>query len=337
MSVEVVRDLEHFSQLCEEWGAFVSNQTTLTPFQTPVWLLTWWKHFGNGELRVFIFRCESAIAAVIPCFLHTWHGRRQLTLIGSGVSDYLEPPMASEHSIEVTYELANCLIRANEWDVCNWQDLDHDTAMAGLARVRSLYVQECDDTPSSEIPIRGTWDEFYRDRPHGLRRNLRRYLEKAERIDKPEFVVKLCADSELIDALIRLHAARWLRHGESGMIRANGSEEFLREATAHFSSKNMLRLFALRFQGKIVSVILSFSYGKTIFPYLSGFDPEYEEFGFGRLLLERSLHYAFENKYYSWNFLRGNEPYKFDWGAQEIRKTRLIISRESVRTDPRIR
>ncbi|HEY7305168.1 MAG TPA: GNAT family N-acetyltransferase, partial [Bryobacteraceae bacterium] len=57
------------------------------------------------------------------------------------------------------------------------------------------------------------------------------------------------------------------------------------------------------------------------------FDPEYSTFGFGRTLLYHALRYAFETGYESWNFLRGNEPYKFDWGARSIPKARLLITR----------
>ncbi len=53
----------------------------------PEWLLTWWWHFGSGRLRVMVFRQMGEVAGVLPCFLHPWNGRRQLTLVGSGITD----------------------------------------------------------------------------------------------------------------------------------------------------------------------------------------------------------------------------------------------------------
>jgi hypothetical protein len=36
---------------------------------------------------------------------------------------------------------------------------------------------------------------------------------------------------------------------------------------------------------------------------------------------------AHRHGYRYWDFLRGEEPYKFDWGAQTIAKCRLILER----------
>jgi CelD/BcsL family acetyltransferase involved in cellulose biosynthesis len=210
-----------------------------------------------------------------------------------------------------------------DWDICDWQDLSSPTALEGIGHVQ-------DDIPCSEILIAGRWDDFYHARPRGLRRNLRRYAEKAREIDEVRFFVRTNFDARLMDSLITLHSARWNRHGEAGMIAANRSAGFLRDVAAKFAVDDMLRFFALEFQGRLVAVILSFPYKNVLFSYLSAFDPEYQQYGFGKLLLEKSLEYAFFNEYRSWNFLRGDEPYKSDWGASLISKSRLVLRKSGL-------
>ncbi len=90
----------------------------------------------------------------------------------------------------------------------------------------------------------------------------------------------------------------------------------------------MLRLFSLRYREKVAALIFGVCYADTIYGYLTAFDPEYEALGFGRTLLFEALRYAFENGFAAWDFLRGDEPYKFWWGAQLIPKCRFIVRRK---------
>ncbi len=327
LTLELIENFPDFFGLWDEWSCFAESLHDVTPFQLPDWLLTWWPHFGSGQLHVFVFRKHSGMVAIIPCFRHEWEGKRQITLIGSGLSDYLEPAVADELRAEVLQTLARELQMDQRWDVCSWQDLNANTPFRSLCSGDDFRLTTEEDMECAEIPLIGGFEQFWDQRPHGLRRNVQRYLRKAQAIDEPGFCVCAEPETELVNALITLHTARWQRHGEWGMIVRNRSALFLREVIERFGSHDMLRFFSLRFQGRIVAVICSFPYRNVLFSYLSAFDPEYEALGFGRILLYYSLRYAFEKGYASWNFLRGSEPYKFEWGARSIPKCRVIVTR----------
>ena len=327
LTLETVNDFSELLRVEAEWSRFAHSLPGITPFQLPEWLLTWWREFGSGELRVFVFRNDGEIAGIVPCFRHEWEGKQQITLMGSGISDYLEPAIAHEHAPGVLEMLAEVLQRDRDWDVCVWQDLADRSALATLPCCNGLVTTVKPDTSCSETELNGSFEEWWTQRPHGLRRNVRRYLEKARAIEEPEFCVASKPEADVLAALETLHAARWHRQNQPGMIAANRSAQFLLEVCERFASANMLRLFTLRFKNRIVAVICAFLYRETIFSYLSAFDPEYEILGFGRLLLFDAFRYAFECGCRAWNFLRGSEPYKFDWGAAEISKCRVVVTR----------
>jgi CelD/BcsL family acetyltransferase involved in cellulose biosynthesis len=326
LTSDILRTEDDLCRIKDEWSGLALQQPATTVFQQPEWLLTWWKHFGSGEVRAWSFR-ENGLAGLLPCFLHHWQESRQLTLLGTGVSDYLEPVIVPDRANEASELIARDLDRAHDWDICVWQDLNEPTALAAISRNSRLKVEVQDDTPCSRIAIEASFERYWEARPHGLRRNVRRYLNRAREIDNPRFSVSCTADAEALTSLIDLHTARWGRQRESGMVAANRSATFLREISAQFATRGLVRLFTLRFQEKIVSVILGFAYQNTIYAYLSGFDPEYEALGFGRILLFEAIRYSFENGFRSWDFLRGAEPYKSEWGARPIRKQRLVIRR----------
>jgi CelD/BcsL family acetyltransferase involved in cellulose biosynthesis len=316
LKFDVLEDAGGLSAFRPEWSRFLERVPPASPFQSPEWLITWWSHFGSGRLRTLVFREDGEVTGVLPCFLHEWQGRRQLTLLGSGVTDYLDPVLPDR----AVASIGDALRKWSDWDVCDWQDLSRETPLAALGTVR-------DEVPASAVRLSGGFDDFLAARPKDLRRNLRRYREKAEAIGPVTFDVCKSAEALLLDALIDLHRARWERLGESGMIEANRSAGFVRDVAEVFAARGMLRFFTVRFAGQIAAILLALRNESTVFSYLSAFDPQFEAFGFGRELLARAFEYAFANGYQRWDFLRGEEPYKFSWGAEPIARCRVITER----------
>jgi CelD/BcsL family acetyltransferase involved in cellulose biosynthesis len=321
-AIDVISNVTEFETLCPEWEQLLDRIEGITPFQLPAWQLTWWRHFGSGELRVFACRQDGTLVGVVPCFLHDWNSRRQLTLIGSGLSDYLEPAIAGEHAPAVIEALRRTLLSSREWQTCDWQDLNAGSPLTSLAGA-ALELRATDDTPCSRIPLTGTFEEFWSTRGKDLRRNVRRYGMRAAENGAVQFEAVGRADSSLLHSLIDLHAARWQAQGQPGMIALNRAAEFLCDVSRKFSDLGMLRVFVVRFRGRPSAVSLGFLFRDTFFSYMSAFDPEHEYFGFGRMLLHRAIQHCYRDGVRFWNFLRGDEAYKFSWGAEKIPKLRL--------------
>ena len=326
MTLDILSDYSRFAQLEGEWEAWGQELPGTTPFQVPQWQLTWWRHFGSGELRVMVFREREEMAAIIPCFLHCWNGKRQMTLIGSGISDYLEPLIRPGAADAVLTALSNYLDANGEWDVCVWQDLCDASPLIRLEGHR-FRVERFPETECSAIRLSADFDEYWQARSYDLKRNLRRYRARAETEVKLELAVTDKADETLIDTLIALHAKRWRKHGQPGMVEANASADFLRDAAPRLAGRGMLRLFSLRASSEVIAVIFAMPRGRSIFAYLTGFSPDWDKFGIGRILLYEALRYSSAQGYERWDFLRGNENYKSSWGAEKIARSRIVVTR----------
>jgi CelD/BcsL family acetyltransferase involved in cellulose biosynthesis len=315
--IESAKDLQEFEN---EWRRFLARIPSPTPFQSPEWLSTWWGHFGSGQLRTLVFRDGAAVVGVLPCFLHAWNGKRQLTLLGTGVSDYLDPVFDPLHVPEIIESLRAELRRCTDWDLCDWQDL---SAGSPLEQVGVTSP----DTPCSSVHLDGTYEAFLTERPKDLRRNLRRYKQRALAEGPVCFEVSERPEPEWMDALIELHAARWARLGDPGVFETNRSAAFTREAAQQLAEHGAIRMFAVRFMGRVAAILLALRNETTIFGYVSAFDPQHEALGFGRELLAQAFRYAYHHAYREWNFLRGEEAYKFSWGATVSPKRRVRIDR----------
>src|SRR4051812_32997899 len=97
---QVLTDLEALEDLAPEWFDLWRRCPDAVPFQTPEWLLAWWQHFGGGELSVLTMRAGQRLVALAPLFFYRYQGRRQVSPLGIGISDYLggvwEPDTAAE-------------------------------------------------------------------------------------------------------------------------------------------------------------------------------------------------------------------------------------------------
>jgi CelD/BcsL family acetyltransferase involved in cellulose biosynthesis len=128
----------------------------------------------------------------------------------------------------------------------------------------------------------------------------------------------------LIGALFELHAARWGSRGEAGML-GGGVEQFQREAAARLWRAGIAQFFGLVFEGPVAAVIYGFMDKGRFWSYQSGFDPQLSAFSPGTLILEYAMQQAIQAGCMAFDFLRGSEAYKRDWGAEFVANRRVIL------------
>jgi CelD/BcsL family acetyltransferase involved in cellulose biosynthesis len=325
LTLEVVRDPAHLEHIKREWTRFAAALENVTPFQLPEWQIAWWRHFGAGRLHIMLFRNMDALAGIVPLYLNTEQGRMSLKLTGSAMASYLEPPIAPTQRAPVMSLLKGHLLGNGAWEVCDWREVAMNSPLAGLQLGDSFELRTATDGHWSEVPIQGTFQHYWDERPFALRRNFLKYLDKAATLDRPRFEFVTQADPEFVNALIRLESDRAALFAQA----KDGAAAFLSDLARIFDDADMLRIFGLRFHGKIVAALLAFVYRNTLYAFAGGHEPEFEAQGFGRLLLFESLRHAFEQGYRAWNFLGGNEAYKLLWGARIMPTARILIERKT--------
>ena len=239
---------------------------------------------------------------------------------------YLEPPIHPANTQAALGLLSKHLSSNREWQWCDWQDLSAESPLKGLQCDDSTSLTINEDVPCSEIQFTGSFEEFWRLRSKDLRRNLRRYTDQVLLEGELQFNETTEADPVLLDTLIHLHAARWHRRGQPGMIEANGSAEFLRAVAAEFaaaacsgSSASDIKV-KCRFGDGASLLKSSVWLYERVRPAIRGFRT-------GTQALIEALRRCHNDGYRAWNFLRGDEPYKFSWGAELIAKSRITLTR----------
>ena len=122
---------------------------------------------------------------------------------------------------------------------------------------------------------------------------------------------------EFSEALERLHQERWQEEGYQGALSAPRDRSFHREVARRYFERKMLMFYGIRLGGKLIAVIYGYRVCDSIYSYLSGFDPEYARKSVGAISIGYAVERAIQGGCEAFDFLQGQEPYKYTWGARD--------------------
>lgn len=295
--VHVARTDDELFAIEGEWDALCDRCPIATPFQRPGWLLAWRRAFGRGgEPRVAILRRAGRLFGVVPLELRDGVAR----LIGEGITDYLDAIV--EHDVDPSV-LASAVQRAAMG--AREIQLSALRPCSPLLHVaRAIGATSAPGEPSPVLAMRDVQP------PRRFAKELRR-LERAG----ARWLDERGDWRALLDGLFALHRARWVARGQRGVLDAPGLEAFHLDVASAFQKKGILRLIGLVMSDRLVAVQYAFSDHRRFSFYLSGFEPEVAHYSPGRMLVARSLDRARQDDALELDFLRGREPYKYEWGA----------------------
>jgi CelD/BcsL family acetyltransferase involved in cellulose biosynthesis len=152
--------------------------------------------------------------------------------------------------------------------------------------------------------------------PLKKRRNIRLARNRCERRGAVRIARAEGADAaRAFEHLLRLHEARWRLRGEPGVLASDAVQTFHREALPRIEAAGLLRLYTLSIADTVAAVYYTLLSGSRAYLYLTGFNPEYDAESPGVLLMTHVIQEAVAEGCHEIDFLRGQEPYKYGWGA----------------------
>jgi CelD/BcsL family acetyltransferase involved in cellulose biosynthesis len=240
-------------------------------------------------------------------------------LMGTGVSDYLDGVWDPEFQADCGQALLAYLIgNRRRWSACDFQELRGGSPLLEAGPIPPRWSEEIliqDNCPALRLdPSDGGLGRSIP--PHQLK-NLRYYERRIGRMGRIH--IEQAADynlEELLEALIQLHTARWAIKGRSGVLAERDVRRFHAEAASELLSSGALRLYGLRLNQKIIASYHGFIAKERAYFYLGGFDPAWERFSPGMVLLGHAMEEAVRAGAKEFDFLRGEEAYKYKWGAK---------------------
>jgi CelD/BcsL family acetyltransferase involved in cellulose biosynthesis len=202
-----------------------------------------------------------------------------------------------------------------------------------IAEGWTLNLEREDVCPVIRLPEGAELDGFLATLGKKQRHEIRRKVRRAESTGPIELVESADPAADL-DAFIDLHQRRW---GERGLFPPTpGGEQgrqFVRRLFETFADAAgidghpTVHLGFLTVGGKRVGAEIHFETAGSILYYNAGIDPDARALSPGVILLERLVRRAIERGKCRVDLLRGDEPYKYEWGAIDEPVQRILVRR----------
>jgi len=318
LRAETVTTTAGLEALAPEWAALWQRAPAATPFQSPAWLIPWWRHFGNDALHALAVREGDRLVGLLPLYLLREPGCAKLLPLGIAISDYLDGLFAPGREQAAAAAMLRSLAEPHAWDVCELRPLPAASPLLAAPDPagRPAEIAPLEPCPTIAIPPDASGlGEVLSAR---IRTKLRNYGRRAARQGVVRFeTASAAAVGELLEALIALHGARWAEREGEGVLADPRVRAFQRETVPLLRASGLLRLHALRIDERPVAVLYALAAKGCHYCYLTGFDPAYAAISPGTLLLGYAVEQAMREGARTCDFLRGGERYKYLWGAED--------------------
>ncbi len=319
-----------------EWNALLEQSVTHVPFLRHEYLETWWQTRGGGEWQsaelaiVTARNDQEELIGIAPFFIAKHAGRPTLLLLGSiEVSDYLDLIVRRE-DLPAFLEgllpfLQQCGLR---WQTAELYNLLEDSPVPAALQAAaerlgwSAVAERLQHAPYIALP--GDWETYLAGIDKKQRHEVRRKMRRAESADVPArwYIVD---QAETLSAEVDAFIALMAQDPDKAAFLTEPMREFMRAAAGCAFGAGCLHLAFLEIGGEKAAGYFSFDYLNRLWVYNSGIDRRFNEYSPGWVLLGYLLRWANENKRAEFDFMRGDEEYKYRFGAADRFVVRLTL------------
>ncbi len=298
--------IESLDDAREEWTRLAEGAGH--PFATWEWNSAWWRWFA-AERRLYSFVCRDEAGeavAILPLYEAVRRPVRVARFLGYGG---LGSPVCGPDGMRAAADglwMATHRGRGNPRLVLAEQ-LPGD---AGWGEALGGRVLSDGHDPLVRFDGR-PWEEVIGDWKSKLRGNLRRRETKL--VEQHGLSFRLADDparlGEDLDALYRLHGARW--GGETTGVFEGDRGAFHREFAEAAQRRGWLRLWLAEVEGETVGAWYGWRYADAEWYYQAGRDPSFDKLGLGTVMLVHAMRSACEDGVAVFHFLGGEHVEQF--------------------------
>ncbi len=326
-----------FSEIpADAWNELAEAGICDTPFQRHEMLSAWWNTLGGGEwphANLFLISASEngRLVGIAPLFCADYEGQSALLLVGSiEVSDYLDLIVRPADLPTFLTGLLDFLASGP----CSrspliWYNLPDDSptlaALKAEAEKRGWQYEQEVYRPTPRISLEGGFDAYLarldKKQRHEIRRKMRRAAESPAPVQ-----FHLVEDGNELDA----HIDAFLELMSHDPNKAEFLKPAMREHVAGIIrtafQHGYLWLAFLSIGDTRAAAALNFDYQNKLWGYNSGVNRDFMELSPGWVLLTHQIQWACEHGRTEFDFMRGDEDYKYRFGGVNRHVMRVIAS-----------
>lgn len=340
----------------EEWNGLLQSAASNVIFLTKQWQEIWWNNAAaqsSCKLCILVLRAEEgALVGVAPLFIERTplpplqeyapgvqrpeHGEGEPLRIvrfvgGVEVADYLDVIASASRLREVWSAVLDYLNMCRQtWDAIDLHSLPEFSPsrdiLAELAPEKGLYAEIFPEDVAPVIELPGDWDTYLMSLRKKDRHELKRKVRKLEGREDARWYLVDPTDSEALREGMQsfIHLVRASDPDKARFMDEARAASFM-DMAERLAPTGWLELAILDLNHEPAAAYLSYKYADSIYLYNSGYDPRYRAYSAGVALLAYRIHKAIRQGVKVFDFLRGDEDYKYDFGGKNRYVYRAVL------------
>lgn len=324
--------------LITAWTLLCDDDPAATVFHTPRFLQAWHDVLAaHTPSRIHTFHADNHLVGVIADVNDVENGPSGPQEIrrfqgGVDVTDYLGPVCRPEYRADVLHTYFAHLARDVDWDefVATGLACVNGTADAVRNAALAAGLMVIDDDQDGVCPalsLAEGFDAYLSALPGRQRQELQRKPRKLQR-DLGEIELHEVSPEEYparLDAFIQM--ASESHPDKAAFFSRPGMEAFFGKLGDEFVGDRTLRLHELTVGGLPAASTLSFVHNGVWGLYNSAYAPNLDGYGPGVVLITMLIEQAAEENCHTFDLLRGDEAYKYRFGATDQPLQRIVVTR----------
>lgn len=321
--------LTQFDSLDEqEWNHLLTNSAVNTPFTRYGYQHAWWQHKGGGEwpnadLRIIAAREDGHLVGIAPLFIGEKIRKKEIHFVGSlEISDYLDfivQPQNSKAFITGVFALLKEEKARFPGKINLFNIPENSPSLPILKKIGenvdwAVEIEPAYHTPT--ISLSNDWETYLaginKKQRHEIRRKLRRASNSDDDVSWYITTKKNDLSQDIAGFIQLMEVDKEKKRFLTDEMRKQMSEIIL-----WAFNEGILQLSFLTINGEKAAGYLCFDYRDRIWVYNSGFTPDYHYYSPGWVLLSYLIQHAIKTGKMHFDFMRGEETYKYRFGAND--------------------
>jgi len=328
MHIATIRSLPELISIEKEWNDLLTISASHVPFLRHEYMTAWWQGLGggewaHGELYIVTARNDdNQLIGIAPLFLtDNRQGEPALMLLGSiEISDYLDIIARPEDLPGFLDALLEHLTedQVSAPSLLDWYNLlETSPTLAVLQAAAEKHGWTYAQQPLQHcpyIPLPGDWEKYICGIDKKQRHEIRRKLRRSEEYYLPVRWY-FAQDENTIDQDIEAFLYLMACDPDKAKFLTPAMRAQMRSIIQAAFRAGWLQLSFIEVNGEKAASYLNFDYMNHIWVYNSGLDFTFSELSLGWVLLGHLLEWANEHQRQYFDFMRGDEQYKYRFGA----------------------
>lgn len=337
MRFEIITEPASLAALRDEW----SRLSCESPMQSLEWLATWWSCYANAsrELFVVVAREDDELIGVAPWYIELRRNRRVVRWLGDGrvCSDHMSLLSLASHRRRFTEALVRWLLNDtnDRWNEVQLEAIDADnTACRKLIDVlvsAGCLPVKTEQTGNCYVDLPPTFEAYLMAISKNHRKRCRRWDKLFFQSGRARIHVATTPDDCLANwqALVQLHNTRRSSLGQQGAFEDPSFAGFHQQVIPKLAALGNVQLRVLEVDGRPMAAEYQLQDEHSWYAYQSGLSEAGEDVSAGSLSILAMVKDAIAAGCQRLDFLRGDEPYKFSWGAVHRSAYSITLRRPS--------